>query len=586
MLAIVPVQQAYEPDPLRDLLNGLRDGFIALDERWCFTEMNPAAETHFGRGRESALGAPIQDLILPFAGSEIEARWRHVLVSGEPALFEAPSAVRPDRITEFNVFRFGAGLGVTFRDVTDARQADAALRESQSRLEIATEAARLGVWDWNLLTDEMVYSERACAIHGLSPHAPVTLDMLRGATHPQDLPRTTEMAERALDPAIRERVPYEYRIIRPSDDTVRWVLAHGEAVFAPVDGVERAVRYAGTLQDITAQLEAEEALRSSEGRLRLALDAGRMAVWAYDVATDSVQGSAELNRIYGFPPEACPTLGEFRSRYYPGDRERLTAAWSEARARDDRYFEAEHRCVWPDGSVRWLLLRAETKEDSAGQPANIVGVVLDITARKRAEEHRALLLHELNHRVKNTLATVQAIAHQTFRGDSSDRTETFEARLLALSKAHDLLTRESWEGANLTEIVSAAIAPFRRTDGTRFQIVGRQVWLAPRIALALAMALHELGTNAAKYGALSTMSGRVLIGWSVSGSKPTHLILRWSEQGGPSVVPPTRKGFGTRLIERTLASEMRGDVDISYEPTGVECALGIALDDDASSPPV
>jgi two-component sensor histidine kinase/Arc/MetJ-type ribon-helix-helix transcriptional regulator len=207
----------------------------------------------------------------------------------------------------------------------------------------------------------------------------------------------------------------------------------------------------------------------------------------------------------------------------------------------------------------------------------------DVTERVRGQDHQRLLINELNHRVKNSLATVQAIAHQTFRGEPSAKAETFEARLLALSKAHDLLTRESWEGAEISEVVAGAIEAFRRSDDTRFQVEGPQVWLAPRVALALAMALHELGTNAAKYGALSVPSGRVLIEWTLRDESPMHLVLRWEEQGGPEVLPPTRKGFGTRLIERMLASEMSGEVELRYEPAGVVCTVEAHLTAQESS---
>ncbi|WP_286965147.1 HWE histidine kinase domain-containing protein [Methylobacterium sp.] len=207
--------------------------------------------------------------------------------------------------------------------------------------------------------------------------------------------------------------------------------------------------------------------------------------------------------------------------------------------------------------------------DAQGQITGIFVEGSDVTERVRGEEHQHLLINELNHRVKNTLATVQAIAHQTFRHDHSAKTDIFEARLLALSKAHDLLTRESWEGADLGQVVDGAIAPFRRTDGTRFRVMGQRVWLPPRTALALAMALHELCTNAAKYGALSIPSGQVVIAWETSGTDASHLAIRWEEQGGPVVTAPTRQGFGTRLIERALASELNGEVELRYEPGGV-----------------
>ena len=164
-------------------------------------------------------------------------------------------------------------------------------------------------------------------------------------------------------------------------------------------------------------------------------------------------------------------------------------------------------------------------------------IARDITERRRAERLQQTLVHELNHRVKNILATVQAIARQTFRSgplDSRAR-ETFEARLHALSRAHDLLTRENWDGAEMAAVVAQVLAPYQRQ---RFEIEGPQLRLPPRVALALTLALHELATNAAKYGALSVPSGRVAITWAVRPGDPPHLALRWQEHGGPLVSPP------------------------------------------------
>jgi PAS domain S-box-containing protein len=200
----------------------------------------------------------------------------------------------------------------------------------------------------------------------------------------------------------------------------------------------------------------------------------------------------------------------------------------------------------------------------------------DITERRRAQEQQQLLINELNHRVKNTLATVQSIAAQSFRTgrDGSDSREVFDARLIALAKAHDVLTRESWESADLPEIVAQAVAPLAGEEGRRFVIAGPSLRLPPRAALPLAMALHELCTNAAKYGSLSTPAGQVSITWAfASEDKGEHLRLCWRESGGPPVEPPRRKGFGSRLIERGLAHELNGTARIRYEPAGFVCEI-------------
>jgi two-component sensor histidine kinase len=196
------------------------------------------------------------------------------------------------------------------------------------------------------------------------------------------------------------------------------------------------------------------------------------------------------------------------------------------------------------------------------------------------QEHQRLLIDELNHRVKNTLATVQSIAMQTFRGDaaSAQARATFESRLMALSKAQDVLTRVNWEGADLEEIVREAVEPHCGDDRARFEVKGPRVTLPPRMALSLAMALHELCTNAAKYGGFSTVGGRATVEWLlVVGERGRRLRLTWRESGGPAVAPPQRRGFGSRLIEQGLARELNGEVRLEYAPSGVICTIDVPI---------
>ncbi|MDF2689272.1 MAG: sensor histidine kinase [Microvirga sp.] len=195
---------------------------------------------------------------------------------------------------------------------------------------------------------------------------------------------------------------------------------------------------------------------------------------------------------------------------------------------------------------------------------------------KRAAEHQRLLIDELNHRVKNTLATVQSISAQTLRtaDTKEDAREALEKRLLALSRAHDVLTRESWEGADLVEVIEKAIEPYQVSGERRFHIKGPHVRVTPRMSLALAMAMHELATNAVKYGALSNKTGTIEVSWKVqNGAAPPRLALSWTEVGGPPVVAPRRRGFGSRLIERTLANDLDGQVEIAFGPSGVVCTV-------------
>lgn len=238
----------------------------------------------------------------------------------------------------------------------------------------------------------------------------------------------------------------------------------------------------------------------------------------------------------------------------------------------------------PSGEVRWVEVRGQPFYAVDGAPLSMVCVSLDVTERKRLEEHRALLAEELKHRVKNTMATMQSIAHQTLRGADSlgDAGRTLDARLQSLSTEHDMLTRESWVGAPLGEVAEKALGAFQAGSG-RFRIDGPEVWLPPRLTLALTKALHELATNAVKYGALSANAGRVALTWEVViRSGPALLRLSWEETGGPPVTPPTRGGFGSKLIERALASEMGGKAEIEYRPAGVRFTLEAPLPERAA----
>lgn len=326
--------------------------------------------------------------------------------------------------------------------------------------------------------------------------------------------------------------------------------------------------------------ERDAALRESEERLRLAILAGRMGVWQHDLKADTIVASPELNQLLGLPADAASGSDELWSRYIPGERERIRAQIDCALSRGERSVELEMRCTWPDGQSRWHLLRATIFVAPDGTPSTVTGVVVDITERKRWEEHQQLLINELNHRVKNTLATVQSIATQTLRHatTSQEAKEALEVRLLALSRAHNVLTREHWEGADLNEIVAEAVAPYSAVGATRLHIVGPSVRLSPRMALSLALVLHELATNAVKYGALSGDTGEVRIAWWLSQDDgESQLHLTWVESAGMPVPTLTRRGFGTRLVERSVTGELKGVARFDFRPEGLVCAIDVPM---------
>ncbi|WP_262028962.1 PAS domain-containing sensor histidine kinase [Microvirga sp. Mcv34] len=329
--------------------------------------------------------------------------------------------------------------------------------------------------------------------------------------------------------------------------------------------------------DAVERLRSEAALRKSEERLQLALDAASVVgTWDWDIQSDLVYADERFASLYGVDPETAAAgtpIADFIGGIHPDDRGRMQDLIKRSLETSES-LAAEYRTIDKNGRLHWVFAQGRCYR-AAGQPVRFPGISVDITERKKAEEHRELLINELNHRVKNTLATVQSIASQTLRNsDNPEAARTaMEARLLALSRAHDVLTRENWEGAGLIEIVRGAMAPYRHERENRLHMEGPDVRLSPRMALAIAMALQELATNAVKYGALSNSGGEVRVAWLVTQTSEKRLHLTWSESGGPTVAIPQKRGFGTRLIERSLAQDLNGEVQITFAPAGVICTV-------------
>jgi two-component system CheB/CheR fusion protein len=265
----------------------------------------------------------------------------------------------------------------------------------------------------------------------------------------------------------------------------------------------------------------------------------------------------------------------------------LLQACAQVQARPRPTQELEMPWQRMDGSLVSVAVTCSPVVDRDG--AIIAGSLIarDNSERVRADEHVKLMLGELNHRVKNTLASVQAIAMQTITHSASleEFRGAFVERLLALSSTHNLLADDAWNGVGLREIVYAELAPYEREGDTRVALNGEALLLTPKAALALSMALHELATNAGKYGALSVPQGRVDVHWKMRevGGRP-WLRLLWTESGGPTVAPPTRHGFGTRLIREGLAFELDGTVVLEFKPGGVVCRVDVPLAELAVSP--
>jgi PAS domain S-box-containing protein len=231
-----------------------------------------------------------------------------------------------------------------------------------------------------------------------------------------------------------------------------------------------------------------------------------------------------------------------------------------------------------DGALVDVSLTVSPLKNSRGEVIGASKIARDITAHRQEARHRQLLINELNHRVKNTLATVQSLAAQTFRGERDVTSfKRFETRLVALARAHDLLTRESWEGADIQDVLDRSIRVVCPEPKDRFSISGPSLRLRPKVALSLSMAFHELATNAAKYGALLGEHGRIRVQWEVTSGDDRHLRLEWSEAGGPDVKLPERKGFGSRLLEQALARELGANAKLAFETSGIIFKLDVPI---------
>jgi PAS domain S-box-containing protein len=332
--------------------------------------------------------------------------------------------------------------------------------------------------------------------------------------------------------------------------------------------------------DVTERVQAEESLRESEARFRNLADNAPVMVWVTEADGTCTYLSRSWYEFTSQTPETGLGFG-WLDATHPDDKEWSGKLFRDANASQEP-FRLEYRLRRADGTYRWAIDAAAPRFSEDGTFLGYVGSVLDISDRKQVEEHRELLINELNHRVKNTLTIVQSMASQSLRHMSEEnrpKVQAFEDRLFALARAHDVLTRENWEGAELREIIHEVVEPYLRQKTKHIEIEGPRLRLIPRTALAIAMAIHELATNAAKYGALSVPSGCVLISWTVTSAHVPHLELRWQEQDGPPVSPPTRRGFGTRLIERSLATDVGGEVRLAYERTGVVCVMNVPLND-------
>jgi PAS domain S-box-containing protein len=329
----------------------------------------------------------------------------------------------------------------------------------------------------------------------------------------------------------------------------------------------------------TAELEASNMqLKQSEQGRTIALAAGQMGSWGWDLATKKWRWDEGQHRIFGVDPQDFKiTVENIRALIHPEDWKQLTEVAREM-SKGARTQQIEFRVVRPNGEVRWCIGTAAASVDDKGDLARINGVTIDITDRKEADERQVLLAREVDHRARNTLAVIQSIIRLTRAKSVDDYVHAVEGRIKALARAHTLLSDSRWRGADLATLVAEELAPYRAGD--KIRCGGPDVSLQPATAQGLALALHELATNAAKHGGLSSPAGKVTLEWELESEA---LTLHWSETGGPPVAEPSSHSFGLKVIAASIEQQLGGKAVFKWAPTGLQCQMMIPRSELAKS---
>jgi PAS domain S-box-containing protein len=407
-------------------------------------------------------------------------------------------------------------------------------------------------------------NEALCRIVGYPADELVTKSF-QDITHPDDLVADLAEVEGMLDGEI-DRYNMDKRYLR-KDGSIVWVRLTVGGVRKSDGSIDYFV---SVVEDISARKQAEQALQASKDRLQLALDAAELGSFQYDRGRRVLSWDGRCKEIFGIAEDEVH-IEDLVERVHPDDTEMVWTFINTPLHAPEKTDAFEHR-ILRGGEVRWVEVHRLAYFEDAGRGLHAehdVGTIQDITGRKEREEKEQLLMREINHRAKNMLSVVDAIAHQTAAKDPEDFIERFSERIQALSANQDLLVRNEWKGVDIGDLVHAQIAHFADLIGSRIAVQGPKLCLNPASVQAIGLALHELSTNAAKYGALSTDRGRVDISW---GSDGDTLTMSWIERDGVAS-PPKERGFGTIVMEAMAERSVGGEVELDYAPSGVTWRL-------------
>ena len=461
------------------------------------------------------------------------------------------------------------GILIFCEDVTDHVERERELRESREDLDRAQAVARTGTWRLDGYRNTLTWSTETFRRFGISPETPPTYESFLAAVHPDD----REYVDRSWKAALAG-APYdiEHRIIVRNE--TKWVRRRAAMEF---DASGKLLGGFGTVQDITDKKRAEDRLRESEERFRGIFEHAGAGIAISALDGRFLSCNPAYSAMLGYTEDELRTL-VFADLLHPDDRERNLAEIEKLLAQVVPSIEVTNRYISKRGKPLWVHKYVSPLRDASGKPTSFMVLVIDITKKKHQEEQIKLLMGEVNHRSKNLLTLVLAIARQTVATTSDDFINRFQERILALSVSQDSLVRNKWEGVYLDKLARSQLAYFSDLIDTRIEISGPPLLISEFAAQTLGMVLHELATNAGKYGALSNDAGRVEITWAVEHEEPgAAFLMSWRESGGPIVNVPAHNGFGSTVIVQMAEMSLNAVVSLDYELSGLVWRLQTSI---------
>jgi PAS domain S-box-containing protein len=561
------------------------DAIISLGTDFVVQTWNAGAQRMFGYGEAEARGCTLSELIIPDADKDESAANFAATLNGETVLKELLRRHKDGHLVpvEINTSpirdRSGRVIGTSliYRDISErrrAKEARRALADSEIRFRVTFENAPVGIVNAAPDGRFLRVNEAACRFVGYSADE-LTTKSLQDITHPDDLATSVARLEQMRQGKIDHFDAMDKRFLH-KDGTIVWGRVTGSCVRKSDGSIDYFV---SVVEDITARKHAEEELRKSEERFRSSVLLSPLPTLLCDDREQILALSQSWLEGSRYSGEELRRIEDWTARAY-GERSGEVLEYIR------RIISTEHQAQLAEMTIRtkdgrerlWTFACSALGTQSDGRRLFLC-VAQDVTDRKAYEDQILFLMHEVNHRAKNMLTLVQAVARQTAAREPEDFIGRFNERIRALAANQDLLVQNQWQGVDVEKLVRAQLAHFADLIGSRITVHGSKLHLNATAAQAIGLALHELATNAGKYGALSTEAGRVDVGWWLDDDA---LTMSWTERDGPPVRPPERRGFGTTVIDAMARQALGGEVQLDYARSGLEwhltCPRGNALE--------